>query len=136
MNPSTVSFIGVVGDQGTVQSPMDPLEKKPKKDKASTSKSKKTVESKSTTDSKIAELDHKWSDRFNHLEALLMAKTLEPTFSSSVMVTPTHLPPAIVVKDTEPFLRPTVSSTVPPTSSERTGKDFSLHQVTSQLESK
>ena len=42
-------------------------------------------------------MEQKWSDRFNRLEALLLAKTLdrpqEPTFSA-VKVTPTHAPPA------------------------------------------
>ena len=59
---ASLSVIGVVGEQGTVQSPVDPPEKKLKKDKASTSKGKKPVESKSATDSKIAELDQKWTD--------------------------------------------------------------------------
>ena len=40
----------------------------------------------STTDSSISDLDNKWSDGFNWLEALLMAKTLDrpqdPTFST------------------------------------------------------
>ena len=61
----------------------------------------------SSTDSRIEELDQKWSNRFNHLEALLMARTLdrpqEPTFRT-VKVTPSHGPPANVVK-TEPFLK-------------------------------
>ena len=48
-----------------------------------------------------------------------MASTFQPSFSSSIKVTPTHSPPASVVKDTEPFLRLTVSCTVQPTSSER-----------------
>ena len=66
-----------------------------------------------------------------------MAKSFELTFSLSVKVTPTHSPSANVVKDTEPFLRPTVSCTVQPTPSECTGTDFSAvkHQSTSQLES-
>ena len=102
---------------------------KVKKDKPTTSKSKKPVESKLATDSKIEELDQKWSDRFNRLEALLMANTFQPTFSSSVKVAPSHSPPANVAKDTEPFLKPI--------SSERTGIDSSAvkHQSTSQLES-
>ena len=62
VDPSTVSVIGIVCDQGTVQSPVDTPEKKIKKDEASTFKGKKPVESKSTTDSKIAELDSGLTD--------------------------------------------------------------------------
>ena len=42
MDPPTLSVIGVVGDPGTVLSPVDPPEKKIKKEKVSTSKGKKT----------------------------------------------------------------------------------------------
>ena len=73
------------------------------------SKAKKTVETASSIDGKIAELDQKWSDRFNRLEALLMAKTFQPTFSSDVRVTPSHSPPANVGKDTELFFQHTSS---------------------------
>ena len=62
-----------------------------------------------STDQKFQELDQKWSDRFNRLEALLLAKTLdqpqqEPTFST-VKVVPTHSPPANVIRS-EPFINP------------------------------
>ena len=80
--------------------------KKSKKDKPSTSKSTKPIGTKSDTDSEIEDLDQKWSDRFNRLEALLLARSFEPTFSSNVKVTPTHYPPAGVVQGTEPFIRP------------------------------
>ena len=59
-------------------------------------------------------MEQKWSDHFNRLEALLLAKTLdrEPTFSA-VKVTPTHAPPASAISS-EPFLnqsgQPSVSS--------------------------
>ena len=53
-------------------------------------------------------MEQKWSDWFNRLEALLLAKTMdrpqEPTFSA-VKVTPTHAPPANTIR-TEPFLKP------------------------------
>ena len=51
-------------------------------------------------------MEQKWSDHFNWLEALLLAKILdrEPTFSA-VKVTPTHVPPASAISS-EPFLRP------------------------------
>ena len=53
-------------------------------------------------------MEQKWSDRYNRLEALLLAKTLdrprEPVFSA-VKVTPTHAPPINVIS-TQPFLKP------------------------------
>ena len=74
----------------------------------------------------MEELDQKWLDRFNRLEALLMSKTFQPTFSSAVKVTPSHSPSAAISKDTEPFFQPT--------SSKRTGQDFSaMHQSACQL---
>ena len=128
VDPSTVSVIRAVSDTAVISSTAVP-EKKAKKDTPTTSKSKKLVESKSATDRKMEELDQKWSDRFNCLEALLMAKTLQPTFSSAVKVIPSHSPPANVSKDTEPFFQPT--------SSERTGTNSSasMHQSTSKLKS-
>ena len=49
-------------------------------------------------------------DRFNRLEALLLAKSLdrEPTFSA-VKVAPSHAPPASAISS-EPFLKPSSSS--------------------------
>ena len=134
VDPATVSVIGAVKVQGDLQSPSgsEPSTKKLKKDKPSTSKSKTVISDKSATDSKIAELDQKWSDRFNRLEALLMARTFESTFGT-VKVTPTHSPPAIMAKDTQPFIDPAKS---PAVSSEWTGKgtDAVKHQSTSQLQ--
>ena len=65
-------------------------------------------------------MEQKWSDRFNRLEALLLAKTLdrEPTFST-VKVTPTHAPPATAISS-EPFIKPpgqSSSSSQPPAAS-------------------
>ena len=59
-----------------------------------------------STDQKLDAMEQKWSDRFNRLETLLLAKTLdrEPTFSA-VKVTPTHAPPASAISS-EPFLNP------------------------------
>ena len=90
----------------------------------------KSTTSSSTVDSKLAQLDGKWSDRFNRLEALLLARFIEPTFSSAVKVTPTHSPPASTSHTTEPFIRP-----VQPTT-EFTGTGFSAtkHQPASQTE--
>ena len=106
VDPATVSVIGAVNEHGTLQSPSDSehLDKNPKKDKPTTSKAKsasdKSVKSgsKSATDTKITELNQKWSDRFNCLEALLIARTLEPRFSSTVKVMLTHSPQAGAVK--------------------------------------
>ena len=122
VDPAIISVVGAISDTGSVSSPPSTVpEKKAKKDEPSSSKSKKPTESKSATDKKIEELDQKWSDRFNRLEALLMPKTFQPTFSSAVKVTPSHSPPANVPKDTEPFFQPT--------SSERTDPDSSaMHQ--------
>ena len=105
VDPDTVSVIGVVEESNSAQSSSAPPEKKIKKDKAP-AKGKKSVEF-ASTDSKISQLDEKWSERFNRLEALLLSKSLQPTFSSEVRVTPTHSPPSGIAKDTEPFFQPT-----------------------------
>ena len=81
--------------------------KKSVKSKSSSSTSRPATVS---TDQRFEELDQKWSDRFNRLEALLLAKTLdqpqqEPTFST-VKVVPAHSPPANVMRS-EPFIKPT-----------------------------
>ena len=75
----------------------------------------------------FAELDNKWSERFSRLEALIMAKSFEPTFSSNVKVAPTHSPPHDVENVSEPFIRPSTSTTLP-------GSGFSAkkHQPTSK----
>ena len=65
---------------------------------------------KSSADAKINALDQKWSDRFNWLEALLIARSLEkprePAFQT-VKVMLTHTPPVGSVKVTKPFFKPT-----------------------------
>ena len=98
-----MSVIGVVGQQDTVKSPSSsvPPEKKQKKDKLP-SKTKKSSDS-SSTDSKIVELDSKWSERFNRLEALLLSKSFQPTFSSEIKVAPPHSAPANIPRDSEPI---------------------------------
>ena len=107
--------MGVVDGQSTSRSPGlsdQPVEKKEDK-KATSSKSvkpDKSVKSSShrpsssdSTDQKLEVMEQKWSDRFNRLEALLLAKTLdrpqEPVFTA-VRVTPTN------VISTEPYLKP------------------------------
>ena len=120
VDPTTVSVIGAVGNSSSAQADSVPPEKKTKKDKAP-SKGKKSVES-SSTDSKISQLDEKWSERFSRLEALLLSKSFQPTFSSEVRVTPTHSPPTDIAKDSEPFFQPTNRS-VDNSPVKRTGPD-------------
>ena len=88
VDPSSVAVIGPVSGTATASSPPPVVPEKVKKDKPSSSKSKKS--DKSVEDSKYDELDKKWTDCFNRLEALLMAKSLQPTdqltFSASVRV--------------------------------------------------
>ena len=134
VDPASVSVIGVVGQEGSSQ-PTDsvtsppsssmPPEKRAKKEKVS-SKPKKSSDS-SSTDAKLADLDSKWSDRFNRLEAFLLSKSFQPTFSSEVKLTPSHSPPTNIPRDSEPFFQPTG----------RTGTAFSAetHQAASQPES-
>ena len=114
VDPTTVSVIGVVGQEGSsqqselVKSPPSssmPPEKRAKKEKVS-SKPKKVSDS-SSTETKIADLDSKWSERFNRLEALLLSKSFQPTFSSEVKLTPSHSPLTNIPRDSEPFFQPT-----------------------------
>ena len=114
VDPSSISVIGVVGGTGTSKSPVPP-EKMSKKDKPARVKKSNTAPA-SATDDKITALDGKWSERFNRLEALLLAKSMEPTFSSDVRVTPFHSPPANVAF--QPANRPVDTS-------QRTGPDSS-----------
>ena len=127
VDPSLVTVMGVVDGQ-PASGPSDlsekPAEKKKKKEdkKVSSSKPVKSSHrpSAESTDQKLEVMEQKWSDRFNRLEALLLAKTLdrEPTFST-VKVAPTHAPPATAISS-EPFIRPPglpSSSSQPPAAS-------------------
>ena len=76
---------------------------------------------------RFSELDQKWSERFNRLEALLLSKSLQPTFSSEVRVTPSHSPPVNVSRDTELFFQPTHRN-LEDSSPKRTGPDISAAQ--------
>ena len=137
VDPALVSVVGVVDGQTTsgLNGPAEKKSKKAESKKSTTSakpaRSDKSVKSSSnrpsttsttdqgksttsSTDSRISDLDRKWSDRFNRLEALLMAKTLDkpqdPVFSM-VKVTPAHAPPANVVRpvfETNLLSRPTL----------------------------
>ena len=115
-----MTVMGVADGQSTSGSPGlsdQPVEKKKKEDRKAASdksvKADKSVKSSShrpssstSTDQKLEVMEQKWSNRFNRLEALLLAKSLdrpqEPVFAA---VTPTHAPPANVVS-TEPFQKP------------------------------
>ena len=116
IDPSSVTVMGAVEDQGNLQSPGSSSgsdkKKKDKKTKPgkSSDKPSKSVDkpSRSSTDSRIDELDKKWADRFNRLEALLLAKSIdqpEPTFQAP-KVAPTHPPPVSAIKSSAPFIRP------------------------------
>ena len=82
-----------------------------------------------TTDNKLEQLDQKWSERFSRLEAMLLSKTLnqsEPVFQS-VVVPPAKPPPAGVVDNNQPFLKP---QTDQPTTSQQepTNSLATVHQ--------
>ena len=122
VDPANVAVIGAVDNQGTVKSPTPapPPEKKSKKDSKKDTKKEKSPPAKASTsssqtsaDTKIAELDVKWSERFNRLEALILSKNFEPTFSANVKVTLTHSPLSSVENVSEPFVRPSTSCTLP-----------------------
>ena len=121
VDPSSVSVIGVVSGPSADKSPVPP-EKKPKKDKPSTKPKKSSSALSSATEDKFTALEDKWADRFNRLEALLLARSMEPTFSSYVRVAPDHPPPGNVARDSEPFFQP---SDIPMDISQRTGPDSS-----------
>ena len=107
VDPSAISVLGVIDQPAAAESPNPPPENKLKKEQT-VSKAKKPSPA-ASTDSKIAELDLKWPERFNRLEALLLARSLQPTFSSEVRVMPSHFTPPNVSKDSEPFFQPTSS---------------------------
>ena len=145
VDPALVSVLGVVDGQSTsgVSGLSGPVEKTAKKAEAkhpSKTKSDKPTKSDklakstssrppssstdqgksttSSTDTRFADLDRKWSDRFNRLEALLLAKT-------ELKVTPPHAPPANVVQ-TDPFIKPASQPTDPAVESPAT--DLSHHK--------
>ena len=116
VDPALVLVVGVVDGQ-TNSGLSGPAEKKSEVKKSSSSSSSKRAKPEksvkpsssrppaaslsqgksttSTTNSKISVLDKKWADRFNRLEVLLLAKTVDrpqdPTFGT-VKVAPTHTP--------------------------------------------
>ena len=115
--------VGAVDSQGTLQSPglSGPAKKNKKveKEEAPATRAKSSIDkpakcgtdsrsAKASNDARIEELDQKWSDQFNLLEALSLARTLdrsqEPNFQI-VKVATTHCPPAEVVRTTDPFIK-------------------------------
>ena len=112
IDPSCVTVVGAVDGQGMVQSPGSSSSAKKKKSSSSDKKpptkhsksSEKPAKSpttlRSSADARIDELDQKWSDRFNRLEALLLAKTMdkEPTFSTVKVAPTSSAPPGITNK--------------------------------------
>ena len=110
-----MSIIRAVDGQDTGFSAQPAEKKKSAKSKSSASSSRPAATS---TDQRFEELDQKWLDRFNRLEALLLAKTLdqpqpEPTFNT-VKVAPAHPPPANVIRS-KPFIKPSDQSSSQPT---------------------
>ena len=114
VDPARMSVIRVVDGQDTGLSAQPAEKKKKVEDKNKSVKTKSSSSSSQpaavSTDHRCEELDKKWSDRFNRLETLLLAKSLEqpqpePTFGT-VNLVPAHSPPANVIRP-EPFINPT-----------------------------
>ena len=132
VDPSNVSVIGPV-EKKAISPTEPPPDKKTKKDTKKIAKREKSPSastskaSQGSTDDKIATLDSKWAERFNRLEALLLARNMEPNFSADVKVTPARSPPASVSHSSEPFIRPSSSTTLP-----GTGSSADRHQPTSK----
>ena len=112
VDPTRVSVIRAVDGQDTGLSAQPAEKKKKVEDKKKSIKPRPSASRPAavSTDQRFDELDQKWSDRFNRLEALLLVRTLdqpqqEPTFGT-VKVVPAHSPPDSVIRS-EPFIRPT-----------------------------
>ena len=77
----------------------------------------RSAPSRPSADDRIDELDKKWADHFNRLEALLLSKSLDQPESifQAPKVAPTHPPPVGALKASAPFIRP---STDQPASSD------------------
>ena len=122
VDPARVLVIRAADGQDTGFS-AQPADKKKKVEEK-----KKSVKSKSSpstsrpaavsTDQRSEELDQKWSDWFNRLEALLLAKTLDQSLQEltvgTVKVVPAHSPPRNVIRS-DPFIRPTNQPVSQPT---------------------
>ena len=135
VDPALVSVVAVVDKQSTpgASASSEPVEKKKKTDPkhSKSSKSEKSVKqssnrpastssesrpSSSSTDTKLLNMDKKWAERFNRLEALFLAKTVDPPRDpvfSTVKVTPAHAPTRSL--NLRPLNRPTLLEIPPPT---------------------
>ena len=87
--------------------PQKSPEKAGKKDKGKKKHFTPVKSTKLLTDSKLEDLNQKWSEHFSRLEVFLISKSLEkpsqePTFQTVKM--PVKRPPASAVKSTKPFL--------------------------------
>ena len=149
VDPALVSVLGVVDKQSTpgASASSEPVEKKKKTDPkhSKSTKSEKSVKqssnrpattssesrpSSSSTDTKLIDMDKKWAERFNRLEALFLAKTVDPPRDpvfSTVKVTPAHAPPANVVR-TDPFIKPQPQTSQPTDPAGDSATDSSLHK--------
>ena len=150
VDPALVSVLGVVDKQSTpgASASSEPVEKKKKtepKHSNKSTKSEKSVKqssnrpattssesrpSSSSTDTKLIDMDKKWAERFNRLEALFLAKTVDPPRDpvfSTVKVTPAHAPPANVVR-TDPFIKPQPQTSQPTDPAGDSATDSSLHK--------
>ena len=84
VDPASVSVIGPVEKSSTSKPTVEapPPDKKVKKDSKKVGKKDKsptaTVSKPPSADDKIADLDSKWAERFNRLEALILSKNFEP----------------------------------------------------------
>ena len=117
-----MSVIRAVDGQDTGLSAQPAEKKKKVEEKKKSGKPKPSASTSQpdavSTDQRFQELDQKWSDWFNRLDTLLLAKTLDQpqqqlTFSK-VKVVPAHSPLANVIRS-EPFMKPTDQPASQPT---------------------
>ena len=113
MNPALVSVVGVVDSQGVSEekkkkvAAFDRNTKVPASILTKSSSDKPLVISrsaKSSVDAKVDALDQKWLERFNRLEALLLARSLEKPQQVPTFQTVNVTPPVGSVKVTDPFI--------------------------------
>ena len=147
VDPARVSVIRVVDGQDTGLSAQPAEKKKKVEDKKKSVKSKPSASTSRpaalSTDQRFDDLDQKWSKRFNRLEAVLLARTLnqpqqEPTFGT-VKVVPAHSQQPSVIR-LEPFIRPTDQPTSqasdrPSGSTNRPSASTSTNPLTSRSQS-
>ena len=104
VDPSSVSIIGVVSGPSADKSPAPP-EKEPKKDKPPTKSKKSSSSALFCHGRQVFSPRGQMGGSFQQARSLL-ARSIEPTFSSDVRVAPDHPPPGNVTRDSEPFFQP------------------------------